>query len=85
MATGLPVVATAVGGNYELVEEGVTGQLVRSGDSAALATALASYAASPPLRRLHGQAGLRRVVRGFTVEGMVSAYEAVWRRVGRGR
>ena len=85
MATGLPVVATAVGGNHELVVEGVTGRLVPEGDSGALAAALESYAVSSEMRALHGNAGLERVLRLFTVEGMVRAYEGVWRRVaGRG-
>ena len=42
MASGLPVVATAVGGNVELVEEGFNGSLVPVGDHLALSDAMAA-------------------------------------------
>ncbi len=85
MATGLPVVATGVGGNPELVMPGRTGTLVPPGDPEALCAALGRYAGAPRLARAHGEAGRARAASGFSVEAMVSAYEGVWRAVsGRG-
>ncbi len=78
MATGLPVVATRVGGNAELVEEGVTGALVPPGSPDALADALASYIDDPETRREQGRAARARVVHEFTMAGMVSRYMEVY-------
>jgi len=81
MATGLPVVATAVGGNPELVEPGVTGTLVPAGSPEALAQALSVYAASYELRQEHGAAARARALERFSIPAMVQSYEKVWRRV----
>ena len=78
MATGLPVVATRVGGNAELVEEGVTGTLVPPGSPDALADALATYADNPETRRERGRAARARVEREFTMAAMVSRYVEVY-------
>lgn len=67
MAAGLPVVATAISGIPELVEPGVTGLLVPSGDAAALAGALRTLIADPDLRERLGRAGRARVVRDFNL------------------
>lgn len=83
MATGLPVLATAVGGNPELVESGVTGTLVPPGDPAALARALEAYAAAPERRAAEGAAARTRALERFSIPAMVEGYEAVWRRVAR--
>ena len=56
MAAGLPVVASAVGGIPELVEEGVTGELFPAGDAGALAAHLVRILQSPELRRRMGEA-----------------------------
>jgi glycosyltransferase involved in cell wall biosynthesis len=61
MAAGLPVVASAVGGVPELVEDGVTGVLVPPEDPAALAAALVRLLADRELRRRLGCAGRERV------------------------
>lgn len=74
MACGLPVVSTAVGGIPDLVQENVTGLLVPSGDSAALAGALAVYANDPALARHHGAAGRERIEHHYSVDAMVQAY-----------
>ncbi len=60
MAAGLPVVATAVGGVPELVDDGVTGLLVPAGDSRALAAALASLVTDAGRRREFGRAARER-------------------------
>jgi glycosyltransferase involved in cell wall biosynthesis len=78
MATGLQVVATAVGGNTELVEDGVTGRLVPSGDEHAMADALHLYVTRPDERTRHGHNGLRRIDAEFRIEKMVSAYEGMY-------
>ena len=81
MATGLPVIATNVGGNPELVEDGVTGTLVPPNDPPALSLALLRYSADPNVCKLQGAQGHRRVLDSFSMQGMVDGYEAVYRRV----
>jgi len=74
MSTGLPVVAARVGGNPELVAEGVTGGLYDPADPAGLEGALLPYLTDPDLRRAHGAAGRRRVVQNFSLDAMVQRY-----------
>jgi sugar transferase (PEP-CTERM/EpsH1 system associated) len=74
MACGLPVVATRVGGNAELVQEGRTGVLVERDDPAAMATALAGYVHDSGLRRDHGAAARQRIEAHFSLDGMVARY-----------
>ncbi len=78
MATGLPVIATAVGGNPELVVDGVTGRLVEAGNPVAMANVLAEYLDNRSLIRSHGSQGLRRVVSHFSLDAMVNRYLAVY-------
>lgn len=80
MACGLPVVATDVGGNADLVEDGRTGQIVPAGDVPALADALCRWADRETDRRAAGAAGRARVEAQFSLPAMVAAYEAVYRR-----
>jgi sugar transferase (PEP-CTERM/EpsH1 system associated) len=82
MATGLPVVATRVGGNPELVEHGVTGALVAPGSPLVLAAALRCYVEDAVLREAHGDAGRRRVLQHFTLERMAQAYRDLYLSVG---
>ena len=78
MATGLPVVATTVGGNPELVVDSVTGRLVPAQDPRALAAALRDYVTDPSLRQAHGTAGRARVVQNFSLDAMVARYLALY-------
>lgn len=78
MAAGLPVVATAVGGIAEVVENGITGLLVRRGDATALARAMITLSQNPALRRRLGEAGKDRARRLFSVEVMASGYEKLY-------
>ncbi len=78
MATGLPVVATRVGGNPELVTPEESGLLVPPGDSDALAGALARLVGDGGLRQAMGEAGLARVRRDFHWERTVARYLEVY-------
>jgi sugar transferase (PEP-CTERM/EpsH1 system associated) len=78
MSCGLPVVATRVGANKELVEEEATGRTVPAADSEALARAFGAYFATPALAREHGLAARRRVERKFNLERMVENYHRVY-------
>ena len=79
MATGLPVIATRVGGNSELVRDGLTGRLIEPRSPEALAEALAAYGDDPGLARAHGAAGRERVAREFGLDRMRAAYTALYR------
>jgi glycosyltransferase involved in cell wall biosynthesis len=78
MAAGLPVVATRVGGNAEVVLDGETGIVVPGREAAPLAHAIATMSADPKVRREMGKAGRRRVEREFSIERMVDDYRRVY-------
>jgi sugar transferase (PEP-CTERM/EpsH1 system associated) len=78
MASALPVIATRVGGNVELVQNGTTGALVPAADAAALARELLAYFADPDLARRHGRAGRTLVERRFSLDRMVERYHALY-------
>ena len=77
MACGLPVVATDVGGNAELVQHGTTGCIVPAGDAAALADGLRQAAQQAPTQGW-GAAGRAEVERRFSLQSMVAAYQRVY-------
>jgi sugar transferase (PEP-CTERM/EpsH1 system associated) len=88
MASGLPVVASRVGGIPEVVTEGEHGALVPAGDVGALAAALARYSSDPALARTHGAAGRIRVEQRFSMRAMLTAYTGLYdalcrRKLGR--
>jgi glycosyltransferase involved in cell wall biosynthesis len=70
LAMGLPVVASAVGGLPEVVEDGVNGILFKPGDAPALAAALIDLATDPARRVAAGAAARQRAVARFSVEAM---------------
>jgi phosphatidylinositol alpha 1,6-mannosyltransferase len=79
-ASGLPVVAPAVGGPVDLVDDGVTGYLVPPGDASALTAATQRLAADPPGRTAMGRAARQRVLaRSWTALGdqLIGHYAAV--------
>ena len=78
MASSLPVIATRVGGNPELVEDGVTGLLVPPADPVAMADAILSYLEDNNRLIQHGQAGRKRAENHFSMEAMVNGYMAVY-------
>lgn len=81
MASGLPIVATRVGGSVEVVADGVNGLLVESG-SEALAAAILRYVSEQSVRRQHGIASRRRVANLFSLGRMRSAYDGLYRQLG---
>lgn len=80
MATSLPVIATRVGGNAELVDDGRTGEVVPPDDVEALAQALVRLAAEPVRAAAMGRAGRTEVERRFSLQAMVDAYQALYDR-----
>ena len=74
MASGLPVIATDVGGNAELVTAGSTGQLVPAGDPEALAQQIVELASNADRARRMGQLGRQCVEEKFSMNAMVAAY-----------
>lgn len=78
MACGLPVLATRVGGNAELVAPGDTGALVDAGRVEPLRDGLLHLAHNPALASAWGRAGRRRAEQQFSIDGMVKAYAAVY-------
>lgn len=78
MAAGLPVIASRVGGNAELIQDGVTGILVPSENSAALSTALLKLLAEPSLSRRLAQAGHEFTARNFSFERLVQEVDALY-------
>lgn len=78
MAAGLPVIASRVGGNAELVQDGVTGMLVPSEDSAALSAALLKLLSEPALAARLAQAGHEFTVRNFSFERLVQDLDALY-------
>jgi sugar transferase (PEP-CTERM/EpsH1 system associated) len=86
LASGLPVVATAVGGNVELVEEGGNGTLVPAGDVPAMARALLAYLDAPARIAEQGRRARAGAERRFGIPAMAEAYARVYdQTLGRGR
>jgi glycosyltransferase involved in cell wall biosynthesis len=81
-AAGLPIVATRVGGNQEVVQEGVSGFLVPPSDDQALAAAMLRLMALPETeRRAMGARGREQVRRDYGLERVVDRYETIYRGV----
>lgn len=82
-ASGLPVIATAVGGNVELVQSGSNGKLVNVGDVEMMARALLSYFDDPAQTARQGHAARLQIERQYSLESMTQAYEQVYDKVLR--
>jgi glycosyltransferase involved in cell wall biosynthesis len=80
-AAGVPVVATAVGGTAEVIEDGVGGFLVQPGDPAALAARIAFVLRPDFDRRAMGQRGRRRVRHDFNIETQAAQYLQIFTRL----
>ncbi|PHS14110.1 MAG: lipopolysaccharide biosynthesis protein [Blastopirellula sp.] len=81
MATGLPTIATNVGGNPEVVLDKVTGILVPPNKPVDLANAMMELIQQPKKSQEYGKEGRRRVERCFDVRSMVGNYENLYEEV----
>ncbi|WP_444950760.1 glycosyltransferase [Micromonospora ureilytica] len=80
MAHGLPVVASAVGGNVEVLRSG-GGRLVPARDPEALAGALSLLLDDPAERRQVGEVGRTVVAEGYSLDAMLGALDRVYQRI----
>jgi glycosyltransferase involved in cell wall biosynthesis len=81
MASGLPVIATDVGGNGELIKAGISGELVPVGDVEAMASRIVGYARDHRKARAAGQAGRAAVESRFSLTAMVQQYQGLYERL----
>ncbi|MEZ4323093.1 MAG: N-acetyl-alpha-D-glucosaminyl L-malate synthase BshA [Myxococcota bacterium] len=81
LACGVPVVASAVGGLPEVVQDGLTGILCAPDDTSAMARATAALLHNPDRRGRMGREGREDAIARFRVDPLVDRYEAVYRRL----
>jgi glycosyltransferase involved in cell wall biosynthesis len=79
MARGLPVIATAVGGNMDAIVPGVSGILVPVKDPQALASGILQLSADPALRQKLADGAAQRVASCFSIDGCVRRYLNLYR------
>jgi glycosyltransferase involved in cell wall biosynthesis len=79
LAAGRPVVATRVGGVPDVVEEGVDGFLVETGDIEGFARQLAVLARDPRLRARMGEAGRERILARYAVDRLIDDVDQLYR------
>jgi sugar transferase (PEP-CTERM/EpsH1 system associated) len=85
MASGVPVIATRVGGAEELVQEGVTGLLVPPSDTNALAAAIETLTIDRARRVAMGEAARQRAESEFGLSRMIGRYEDMYWRLADAR
>jgi glycosyltransferase involved in cell wall biosynthesis len=78
MAAGLPVIASRVGGNAELINDGMTGLLVPPEDSSALSSAMLKLLRDPGLAQRIAQGGHEFTVRNFSFERLVREVDELY-------
>lgn len=79
MASGVACVASAVGGNPELISHGSDGFVFASDDTAALTAHLQNLCSDADLRKKLGDAARARMVREFSIQAMIERYETLYR------
>lgn len=81
MASGLPVIATEVGGNADLVLAEKTGVLVPAADAESMSRCIVRLANDSDLARSMGLAGRHEVEQRFCMDSMLQAYQGVYDRM----
>lgn len=81
MASALPVIATDVGGNADLVVAGETGAIIPAADDEAMARQIVHLARQTELARQMGLAGRQRIEQNFSMQAMVANYLATYDRL----
>jgi len=79
MATGIPVVATDIGGIKEVVSDGETGFLVKPGNPHELAEKIKKLLENQKMRKDFGKAGFKRVKENFSIDKTVNGIENLWK------
>ena len=80
MAAGIPVIATDVGGNPELVDHENTGFIFQPGNGRQLVSFILAYMKNEKMRASHGNAGRKKVVHLFGIQKMAYTYHQIYRR-----
>ena len=83
MASGLPVIATRISGNEELLLQGETGTLVEPENQQELETALTGLVSNPDLRKKMGEASRERVLGHYSWQAVAESYLRLLKRVAR--
>lgn len=78
MACGLPVIATAVGGNADLVVAGKSGEIIPAADPEAMAKEIVRQANAPAQAKAMGQTGRQVIEQKFSMNAMVAAYQGTY-------
>jgi sugar transferase (PEP-CTERM/EpsH1 system associated) len=78
MASGVPVIATAVGGNIEIVQEGRWGRMFAPGDVKELSELIEAYVEHPTMRDAHGRAARLVATERFDLMTMVTRYQSLY-------
>ena len=79
MATSLPCLASAIGGNTDLLGQGEAGLLLPADDPGAWAGAIIGVLTDPELARRLGLAARRRIEADFSIEAVVDRYQKLYR------
>jgi glycosyltransferase involved in cell wall biosynthesis len=80
MAASVPVVASAVGGNTEIVRDQQDGLIFPAGNLERLRVCLALLCNDSAYRQHLGQSGYARVVQAFSIQAMIARYEELYNR-----
>lgn len=81
MASGIPVVATSVGGNTELVEDGRNGFLVPGGDHLSMAVKICQLLQDQNLRKTMGEEGKKIISEKYDWDTIIREYESYYRKI----